>query len=90
MPSGFPRRVLGGEVRPHRGKGIAQITEQIGGDLADRLRLLTDDHVKAIFGAARVNLMTKDDDDPKGSTLEGWVAAFKDKARQISERSCAP
>jgi hypothetical protein len=58
--------------------------------LADRLRRLTDDHLKAIFGAARVQLMTKDDDDPKGSTVEGWVAAFKDKVRQIGERTCAP
>jgi hypothetical protein len=58
--------------------------------LADRLRRLTDNHLKAIFGAARVNLMTKDDDDPKGSTVEGWVAAFKDKVRQIETRTCAP
>jgi len=58
--------------------------------LADRLRRLTDDHVKAIFGAARVQLMTKDDDDPRGSTIEGWVAAFKDKVRQIETRTCAP
>ena len=57
---------------------------------SDRLQRLTDDHLKAIFGAARVNLMTKDDDDPKGSTVEGWVAAFKDKVRQIGERTCAP
>jgi hypothetical protein len=58
--------------------------------LADRLRRLTDDHLKAIFGAARVHLMTKDDDDPRGSTVEGWVAAFKDKVRQIETRTCAP
>jgi len=58
--------------------------------LSDRLKLLTDDHLKAIFGAARVNLMTRDDDDPQSSTIEGWVSAFKDKARQISERTCAP
>jgi hypothetical protein len=58
--------------------------------LFDRLQRLTDEHLKAIFGAARVNLMTKDDDDPKGSTVEGWVAAFKDKVRQIGERTCAP
>jgi len=58
--------------------------------LSDRLKLLTDDHLKAIFGAARVNLMTRDDDDPQSSTIEGWVSAFKDKVRQISERTCAP
>ena len=27
--------------------------------------------------------MTKDDDDPKSSTVDAWVAAFKDKVRQI-------
>jgi hypothetical protein len=48
--------------------------------LFDRLQRLTDDHLKAIFGAARVNLITKDDDDPRGSTVEGWVAAFKDRS----------
>ncbi len=51
--------------------------------LADRLKLLTDEHLKAIFSAARVNLMTKDDDDPKENTVDGWVAAFKDKIHQI-------
>jgi hypothetical protein len=58
--------------------------------LFDRLQRLTDEHLKAIFGAARVNLMTRDDDDPKSSTVDGWVAAFKDKVRQIGERTCAP
>ena len=58
--------------------------------LFDRLQRLTDDHLKAIFGAARVQLMTKDDDDPRSSTVEGWVAAFKDKVRQIGARTCAP
>ena len=58
--------------------------------LFDRLQRLTDDHLKAIFGAARVQLMTKDDDDPRGSTIEGWVTAFKDKVRQIGARTCAP
>ncbi len=58
--------------------------------LFDRLQRLTDDHLKAIFGAARVQLMTKDDDDPRGSTVEGWVTAFKDKVRQIGARTCAP
>jgi len=58
--------------------------------LLERLHRLTDAHLKAIFAAARVNLMTKDDDDSKGSTVDGWVAAFKDKVRQIAERTCAP
>lgn len=58
--------------------------------LFDRLQRLSDDHLKAIFGAARVHLMTKDDDDPQGSTIDGWVAAFKDKVRQVGEKTCAP
>jgi len=58
--------------------------------LADRLKRLTDEHLKAIFTAARVNLMTKDDDDPKENTVDGWVAALKDKIHQIETRTCAP
>jgi hypothetical protein len=58
--------------------------------LVERLKHLTDAHLKAIFGAARVNLMTRDDDDHTGSTVDGWVAAFKDKVRQIEARTCAP
>jgi hypothetical protein len=58
--------------------------------LFERLQRLTDDHLKAIFTAARVQLMTRDDDDPKGSTVEGWVEAFKDKVQQIGARTCAP
>jgi hypothetical protein len=58
--------------------------------LLERLQRLTDAHLKAIFSAARVNLMTKDDDEPSGSTVDGWVAAFKDKVRQIGQRTCAP
>jgi hypothetical protein len=58
--------------------------------LLDRLTRLTDAHLKAIFGAARVNLMTKDDDDPHGSTVDGWVAAFKGKVQQIAAHTCAP
>jgi len=60
--------------------------------LAERLRRLTDDHLKAIFQAARVHLMTRDDDDDdaKGAPVDAWVAAFKDKVRQLGERSCAP
>jgi hypothetical protein len=58
--------------------------------LFERLQRLTDDQLKAIFTAARVTLMEKDDDDPKGTTVEGWVAAFKDKVREIGARTCAP
>jgi hypothetical protein len=70
--------------------GDPRISEAGRAFLLERLRRLTDAHLKAIFGAARVNLMTKDDDESKGSTVDGWVAAFKDKVRQIGERTCAP
>ena len=57
--------------------------------LLERLRRLTDAHLKAIFGAARVNLLPQDDD-AEGAGVDAWVAAFKEKVRQIEERSCAP
>ena len=45
--------------------------------LLDRLHRLGDEHLRAIFTAARV------EPDP-------WVAAFKSKVKQIEDRACAP
>ena len=53
--------------------------------LVDRLRRLTDDHLRAIFKAARVDQITEDH-----TAIDAWVQAFKDKVRQIDERTCAP
>jgi len=53
--------------------------------LVDRLRRLTDDHLRAIFKAARVDQITEDH-----TAIDAWVEAFKDKVRQIGERTCAP
>jgi hypothetical protein len=53
--------------------------------LLERLKRLTDEHLRAIFSAARVEQMT---DDHAG--IEAWVGAFKQKVRQIEERTCAP
>jgi hypothetical protein len=53
--------------------------------LVDRLRRLTDDHLRAIFRAARVEQITED-----RAAVDEWVAAFKAKVKQIEERTCAP
>ena len=64
--------------------------------LLDRLRRLTDDHLRAIFTAARVEKMTDDHTwrDPENATaytgIDAWIAAAKYKVRQIQERTCAP
>ena len=64
--------------------------------LLDRLQRLTDDHLRAIFTAARVEQMTDDHSwrDPESETVytgvDAWIAAFKHKVRQIEERTCAP
>jgi len=52
--------------------------------LVDRLRRLTDAHLRAIFTAARVEQITEDH-----TAVDAWVKAFKDKVRQIEERTCA-
>jgi hypothetical protein len=57
--------------------------------LLERLRRLSDAHLKAIFGAARVNLLPQDDDG-EGAGVDAWIAAFKEKVRQIDEHTCAP
>jgi hypothetical protein len=53
--------------------------------LVDRLKRLTDEHLRAIFMAARVDQITEDH-----TAIGAWVEAFKDKVRQIDERTCAP
>ena len=53
--------------------------------LVDRLHRLTDDHLRAIFKAARVEQLTED-----RSAVDEWVAAFKEKVKQIEARTCAP
>ena len=64
--------------------------------LLDRLRRLTDEHLRAIFTAARVEKMTDDHSwrDPENATaytgIDAWIAAAKYKVRQIDERTCAP
>ena len=64
--------------------------------LQERLLLLTDAHVRALMATARVEKLSESHEwrDPgTGITYTGaeaWVAAFKDKVRQITERRCAP
>jgi hypothetical protein len=53
--------------------------------LVDRLRRLTDAHLRAIFTAARVEKITDD-----SAPIDAWVQAFKEKVKQIEARTCAP
>jgi len=63
--------------------------------LLDRLRRVTDDHLRAILTAARVERMAdvhswRDPDSGMAYTgVDAWVAVFKNKVRQIEARSCA-
>jgi hypothetical protein len=64
--------------------------------LLARLQRLTDDHLRALFTAARVERMSESQSwrDPKTAVVytgvDAWVAAFKHKVRQIEARRCAP
>ena len=64
--------------------------------LLEQLRRLTDDHLRAIFTAARVNQMGLKHSwrDPENGQVytatDAWVAAFKHKVHQIERRTCAP
>jgi hypothetical protein len=64
--------------------------------LLDRLHRLSDDHLRAIFTAARVDQMSEPLiwRDPASAVVhtgtDAWVAAFKNKVQQIESRTCAP
>jgi len=64
--------------------------------LVEQFGRLTDAHLRAILAAARVEQMGEPHvwQDPRSgrsySGTEAWIAALKDKVRQIAERSCAP
>jgi hypothetical protein len=63
--------------------------------LAEQLKRLTPDHVKAIFASAHLEQMgdtyewTDKSTDKVYTGLDAWVAAFLDKVRQIDSRHCA-
>ncbi len=73
------------------GRGDPRIGEAGRAFLQDRLLLLTDAHVRALMATARVEKLSESQAwrDPKTGTsytgLDAWVAAFKDKVRQITE-----
>jgi len=65
------------------------ITEAGRRFLAERLHQLTDDHLRSIFRAARVDQLPEHRSAGE-SAVEAWVAAFKEKVRQIDTRHCGP
>jgi len=77
-------------------RGDPRIGEAGRAFLLDRLLRLTDAHVRALMATARVEKLSERPtwrDPATGTSYVGpdaWVAAFKDKVRQISERHCAP
>jgi hypothetical protein len=63
--------------------------------LQDRLQQLTDAHLQALLTTARVDKLPEAQTwkDSRGTVHTGsdaWIAAFKDKVRQITEQRCAP
>ncbi len=78
------------------GRGDPRIGEAGRAFLQDRLLLLTDAHVRALMTTARVEKLPGSQtwrDPGSGKSYVGadaWVAVFKDKVRQISEKRCAP
>jgi hypothetical protein len=78
------------------GRGDPRIGEAGRAFLQERLLLLTDAHVRALMATARVERLSEPHAwrDPSTGTSyrgsEAWVAAFKDKVRQITQRRCAP
>ena len=74
------------------GNAHPRITEEGRRFLAEHLHRLSDDHLRAIFTAARVDQL-RDHRSSHGDgehAVDAWVAAFKDKVRQIDARPCQP
>jgi len=75
----------------HGAEGNPEILEDGRRFLLEQLHRLTPEHVRAIFTAARVDLLQ-----PRHGTaasgghaaVEEWVAAFEEKVRQIEARQC--
>ena len=67
------------------------ISEQGRRFLADLLSQLTDDQLRGLFEAARVNLRLRNPTDLSSGfpTVDAWVAAFKTKREQIVSRRCS-
>jgi len=60
--------------------------------LADRLAQLTDNQLRDLFTAARVELRTRIPDKPRSglATVDEWVGAFQAKRAQIVDHMCGP
>ncbi len=76
------------------GEGNPEISEEGRRFLLDQLHRLTPADVRAIFTAARVDLLPRRStakSSGAGSTvIDEWAAAFEDKVRQIETRHCQP
>jgi len=78
------------------GEGSPHISEQGRAFLAQQLNKLTDDHLRSLFSAARVELLGDENhyrDPETGQKLTGvdaWVAAFRKKIEEIDSKRCKP
>jgi hypothetical protein len=68
-----------------------RISEQGRQFLADLLTQLSDDQLRGMFEAARVNLRLRHPEHPSSgfATVDEWVAAFKAKREQIVNHHCS-
>jgi len=77
----------------HDGEGNPAISEEGRVFLLEQLHRLTPDHVRAIFRAARVDLLqprNAHDSPDSDHAIEDWASAFQDKVRQIDAQRCQP
>lgn len=75
---------------PHRGATFedAQISEEGRRLLASRLTALSETQVRDLFVGAR--MASFDGSEARPGEIDAWVTAFRDKARQISDRAPCP
>jgi len=64
------------------------ITEDGRKFLADLLAQLTDNQLRDLFEVARFPQRVMPSGAAEGTTVEGWVAAFKRKRDEIASRTC--
>lgn len=69
------------------------ITEEGRRFLAERLHVLTHEHVRALFEAAHVDQLAERKHNThvlSSDVVEAWAGAFEEKVREIDARTCAP
>jgi hypothetical protein len=85
-------RLVGSEAAGREGERNPAISEEGRRFLLQQLQRLTPAHVRALFTAARVDMLGKGSrrTRPDPRVIDEWVAAFQGKVQEIAAQRCQP